>query len=63
MCTMVVETVSLEQVHDPQLVGDAWHGVGQPEVVPLGVSQSVQVRLQHQLVLKLTTGQRKRLVM
>ena len=42
---MVVEAVLLEEVDDPELVGDPGQRTPDPEVVPLGVSLGVQVGL------------------
>ena len=54
---MIIETIPLEQVNDFELVDNIWLSVLYLEVVPLSVSVCVEVCLQHQLILKLTSVQ------
>ena len=51
--TMIVETVSFEQVHYSELVSYPRKHVLYSEVVPLCMSLSEHVCLQHQFILKL----------
>lgn len=53
MLTEVVKAAGLEQVDNFELVGNIGLSVVNPEEVPLSMSGSVQVGLEHQLVLKL----------
>ena len=55
--TVIIETSFLEEVDDLEAVRDPWECAPHLEVVPLGVSLSVEVCLQHQLVFKFASVQ------
>lgn len=55
---MIIKAVLFQEINDVQLICDARNHLLNPEVKPLGVSVGVKVRLQYQVIFKLTSEER-----